>query len=63
MKNSKNCFDTFEKNWDFFLRKMSHSAENTKEYFMLAKRFVCNKSRGGFDKNKLESRIVPKKGS
>ena len=29
---------------------------------MLAKRFVSSKSRGGFDKNKLEKcRIVPKK--
>ena len=40
----------------------SHSAETHEEFSMLAKPFVSNKSRGGFNKNKMEKRlIVPKK--
>ena len=33
---------------------MSHSAENLKESSKLAKGFVSNKRRGGFDENKYE---------
>ena len=57
--NKKNNY--LEKN-GLFLRKMSHSAENSEESSMLAKRFVSSKSRGDFNENKLEkSHIVPKK--
>ena len=47
LETKKNIFN-------FFFRKLSHSAENPKGSSMLAKRFVSSKSRGGFDKNKLE---------
>ena len=38
----------------------SHSAENPEQCFMLAKRFVSSKNRGGFDENKLD-KMSPKK--
>ena len=42
-----------------FLMKVSgksHSAENLEQCFMLAKRVVSSKNRGGFDENKLEKK-------
>ena len=54
LETNKNIF---LESWIFF-RKMSHSAENPKESYMLAKRFVSCKTLGGFDKNKFEKRRI-----
>ena len=41
----------------------SHSAENIEQCFILAKRFVSSKNRGGFDENKLEKKSHKKQRS
>ena len=43
-----------------FYSAKKYSAENLRQSFMLAKRFILSKNWGGFDENKLEKSSIEK---